>query len=194
MITTKQMRFLEENCGIPKIELMENAGKGIFEILKKFNLKNKKILVVCFHGNNGGDGFVAARYLRDICKVDIYFIGHENKLKPEAKKNYEKLDKSIFIKSPDFNQYDIIIDAMLGIGIQGKLREPISSTVDKINKSKAFKISIDIPTGLDPDTGKIADKVVNADLIITFHDTKQGLEKLQDKVVIVDIGIKNVQD
>jgi len=193
MITTEQMRFLEDNCGIPKLKLMENAGKGVFETLKKLNLKGKKVLFVCFHGNNGGDGFVAARYLKDVCNVDVYFIGDEKKLKPEAKANYEKLEKSIFAKSPDFNEYDIIVDAILGIGIQGKLREPISPVVDKINKSTAFKVSIDIPTGTDPDTGEIADKVVNADLIITFHDLKKGLEKLKNKTIIVDIGIKCIK-
>ena len=78
---------------------------------------------------------------------------------------------------------------MLGIGASGELKEPIRSTVDLINDSKAFKIAVDIPTGLNPDTGEIIDRSINADLIITFHDIKPGLGKLKDKAVVVDIGI-----
>jgi adenylate kinase family enzyme len=81
----------------------------------------------------------------------------------------------------DFDAYDIIIDAILGIGIQGMLRNEISAIIDDINNSKAYKVSVDIPTGLDPDTGIVVDKCVNADLIVTFHDMKKGLEKLKDK-------------
>ena len=92
MITTSEMRKLEDNCGIPKVKLMEYAGKGIYEILrKKFVLKNKKILVVAYHGNNGGDGFVAARYLCENASVDVLFLGDEGRLKEEALVNYKKI-------------------------------------------------------------------------------------------------------
>ena len=89
----------------------------------------------------------------------------------------------------DFNDYDLIIDAILGIGIKGRLNREISAIIDDINNSKAFKVSIDMPTGLDPDTGEIIDKCVNADLIVTMHDMKNGLERFEDKVVIADIGL-----
>ena len=87
MITSAEMKELENNCGIPKLQLMETAGKGIAEeIKKKFpDLKNKKILFVCYHGNNGGDGFVAARYLCDDAEVDVLFVGDEKKLTEEER-------------------------------------------------------------------------------------------------------------
>lgn len=196
MITTQEMRKLEDNCGIPKIKLMEYAGKGVYEILKKkFVLKNKKILVVAYHGNNGGDGFVAARYLCENAGVDVLFLGDESKLKKEALLNYKKIVNNpkiqlLDIEDVDFDGYDTIIDAILGIGIEGELRDGIANTIDNLNKSGAFKVAVDVPTGLNPDTGEIIDKAVDADLIITFHDMKKGLEKYKNKVVIVDIGIK----
>ena len=197
MITSNEMKKLEDNCGIPKIKLMEYAGKGIYKTLKnKFVLKNKTILAVAYHGNNGGDGFVAARHLCENASVDILFLGDENKLKQEALLNYKKIinnSKIQFLNVEDvnFDDYDIIIDAILGIGIEGRLRENISNTIDNINNSKAFKVAVDLPTGLNPDTGEVIDKVVDADLVVTFHDMKKGLEKYKNKAVIVDIGIKD---
>jgi NAD(P)H-hydrate epimerase len=195
MISSQEMRALESQSDIPRAILMENAGKGIYNSIKKrFDLKDKKILVVCYHGNNGGDGLVAARYLCNEAEVDILFIGDESRLKKEALSNFKKAEHNEKVQfltdeEVDFDEYDIIIDAILGIGIKGRLNRTISAVIEDINKSRAFKVAVDIPTGLDPDTGDIIDKFVNADLIVTFHDLKNGLEKLQDKVVVADIGL-----
>jgi len=189
------MKLLESESGIPRINLMENAGRSVYNVIRqRFDLKDKKILVVCYHGNNGGDGFVAARYLCDEAETDILFIGDENKLKKEALANFRKLEHNEKVQfllddEVDFGEYEIIVDAILGIGIKGRLNREISAVIDDINNSGAFKVSIDIPTGLDPDTGDIVDRSVNADLIVTFHDLKKGLEKMEDKVVVADIGL-----
>ena len=108
--------------------------------------------------------------------------------------NFKKLEHNEKIQfltddEVNFDEYDLIIDAILGIGIQGNINKEISAIIDDINNSKAYKVAVDIPTGLEPDTGIVIDKCVNADLIVTFHDMKKGLEKLQDKVVVVDIGL-----
>ncbi|MFC1800736.1 NAD(P)H-hydrate epimerase, partial [Nanoarchaeota archaeon] len=121
MISIKDMIALEdasELAGISKLQLMENAGKGIFNFLnKKFNLKDKKVLIFCGQGNNAGDGFVAARYLSKVCDVSILFLGKEARLRKEGKANFEKIKNKIkLIKNPE-NNYNIIIDAMLGTGI-----------------------------------------------------------------------------
>ena len=195
MISSQEMRILEARSGIPRISLMENAGKSVYLTLKqRFDMKDKKILVVCYHGNNGGDGFVAARYLCDEAETDILFIGDENKLKKEALGNFRKMEHNGKVQflvddEVDFDEYDIIVDAILGIGIQGRLNREISAIIDDINNSKAYKVSVDIPTGLDPDTGIVIDKCVNSDLIVTFHDLKKGLEKFQEKTVVADIGL-----
>ena len=197
MISTKEMKELEDSCGISKVTLMGNAGMGIYKIIKErfTELNGKRILIISHHGNNGGDGFVAARLLSEEAETDLLFIGDEARFKEEARINFKMIENNdriqILIDSDqiDFDDYDIIIDAILGTGTQGELKEPIRSIIDLINDSKAYKIAVDIPTGLNPDTGEIIDKAVNADLVITFHDIKNGLEKLKDKTVIVDIGI-----
>ena len=195
MISSEDMRALEASSGISRAALMENAGREVYQVIKqKFDLKDKKILVVGYHGNNGGDGFVAARYLCEDAEVDLLFIGDESKLKKEALSNFKKVEHNeriqfLLDEEVDFDDYDIIIDAILGIGVKGPLIKEISAVVDDINNSKAYKISVDIPTGLGPDTGILADKCINADLIVTFHDIKIGLEKMQDKTVVVDIGL-----
>jgi NAD(P)H-hydrate epimerase len=195
MISSQEMRDLEIQSQVSRLVLMENAGRGVYRVLKqKFDLKNKKVLVVCYHGNNGGDGFVAARHLADEAETDILFIGDENKLKKEAMANFKKAERNDSIQfltdeEVDFDSYDIIVDAVLGTGIKGRLNSEISAVIDDVNSSKAYKVSVDIPTGLDPDSGEVTDKCVNADLIVTFHDLKNGLEKLKDKTVVVDIGL-----
>src|SRR3989338_9058748 len=157
------MRILEAEREIRRSALMENAGKAVYQILKqRMDLKEKKILVICYHGNNGGDGFVAARHLADETETDILFIGNENKLKKEAKVNFKKAERNDSIQfltdeEVDFNGYDVIVDAILGIGINGRLNREISVVIDNINSSKAHKVSVDIPTGLDPDSGEIID-------------------------------------
>jgi NAD(P)H-hydrate epimerase len=195
MISTQEMRLIEEESGIPRAVLMENAGRSVYEALKqRLDLKDKKILVVCYHGNNGGDGFVAARHLCDEAETDILFIGNEEMLRKEASLNYKKLEHNeriqfLLVEDVDFNAYDVIIDAILGVGIKGRLKREISAVIEDINNSKAYKISVDIPTGLDPDTGQVIEKCINADLIVTFHDLKKGLENLQSKTIVADIGL-----
>jgi NAD(P)H-hydrate epimerase len=148
---------------------------------------------VCYHGNNGGDGFAAARIM--VMKgypAEVLFIGEEGKLKDEARINFDRLTQlekkekiKIFVK--DFIDADIIVDAMLGISAHGPLKEPLYSAVKKINLSHSFKVSVDIPTGLDPDTGERQNNCVEADLIVTMHDLKPGLERFKDRTEIVEI-------
>jgi NAD(P)H-hydrate epimerase len=91
-ISVQEMRELEKKSGISSAVLMQRAGEGIFNILdKKFDLKNKNILIVCYHGKNGGDGFVAAHYLSQLCEVDVLFIGDESKMSEETLINYKKI-------------------------------------------------------------------------------------------------------
>ncbi len=206
MIKISDMRKLEDEAekrGISKLELMERAGKGIAEILgKKYSLKDNEILFVCYHGNNGGDGFTAARIIKEKhkdCEVRVFFIGEESRLKNEAKVNYDILNSTevevTLLEEADDYMLErlfaapIIVDCILGIGFEGNLKEPISSIVDRINSSDGDKVSIDVPTGMDPDMGDVQDKFVNPDLVITMHDLKPGLDKIKDKVEIVDIGL-----
>ncbi|MBS3135683.1 NAD(P)H-hydrate epimerase [Candidatus Woesearchaeota archaeon] len=196
MITRHDMRSLEESAGIPKLTLMENAGREAARIIsEKAGAKGKRVLFICHHGNNGGDGFVAARHLSGISEVDVLFIGQESKLSPESMHNFELVEKDakvqfISLDFVDFSDYGIIVDAILGTGARGEIGHPISTVIDNINSSSAFKVSLDIPTGIDPETGQSGFYAVEPDLIITFHDIKTGLEKYSGKTVIADIGIR----
>lgn len=192
MITTAEMKKLEdlsEKYGVSKLKLMENAGYGLYKEIKKY--KNKKILIVCGSGNNGGDGLVLARYLY-IAGFDVKVLMLGTKFKKESGFNFQllkQINENIFTEDKNLiDSYDVIVDAMLGTGVKGEIKEPYSSVIDMINNSKKTIIAVDIPTGLHPDTGE-ADKIVKADIIFTFHDNKPGLEKFKDKVKIIDIGI-----
>ncbi len=191
MITPTEMLKLEKEAGVPVKRLMDNVGKKVYEQLKnKFELTNKRVVIICGHGNNGGDGFATANYLRKEVDTKIIFIGKEEKLGKEANFYYQQTKDLIKNDLSLIDESDIIIDAMLGTGVKGELREPLRSVIGKFNKSRAFKVSIDIPTGLNPNTGEILDKVVNPELIVALHDTKPGLDKFDGKVIVVDIGLK----
>lgn len=204
MITTEGMARLErlsEKYGVSTLRLMENAGSGLARVIvERYELGRyrQRVLVVCYHGNNGGDGFVAARHLQKIPKLTVHvaFLGETEKLKAEAKTNFERLDPDLLVsfERADLESYDIIVDALLGTGAKGPLKEPLASAVRRINASSAHIVAVDVPTGLNPDTGEAAEPTIHAELIITFHDIKQGLVKanLQDKCIIVDIEVPKV--
>lgn len=193
MITSAQMRLLEnlsEQFGVSKQQLMENAGRGLYDFIKeKYGLKTK-VLVICGQGNNGGDGFVLARLLPDVA---VLFVGDSKRFKRESMFAFRQLIKkkpNIIVQDLNIIQKaDLIVDAMLGTGIEGRLREPYSTVVDQVNVSGKPVISVDIPTGVDPDTGRVEDKAIEPTHICTFHDIKQGLESFSDKTIIIDIGI-----
>ena len=179
---------------------MENAGKGVAEVIKdKYSGEKRHVVIFAGHGNNGGDGLVAGRYLAEEFPVLVLFFGWRDKLSEESELNYEKIEKAISIIEIE-NKDDlenikfqsvglILVDAMLGTGVKGEIREPISSGIELFNSLEGEKFAIDIPTGINPDTGE-GDEHCKVDEIICLHDIKQGLEKVKDKVVVVDIGIE----
>jgi hydroxyethylthiazole kinase-like uncharacterized protein yjeF len=196
MISTQEMKSLEDNCTTPKAVLMENAGKAVYEILKeKIDLKDKRILIVAYHGNNGGDGLVAARYLCDYAEVDVLFVGDETKLKEESLTNFKKIESNeklqiLELEAVDFSDYDVIIDAIFGTGISGEIKDPLATLIKNLGEAKAYKVSIDVPSGVNPDTGEKSNVYFEPDLIITMHDIKKGLESYKDKTIVADIGIR----
>lgn len=174
---------------------MGRAGTTVVtELKQKLAITKKQILVVCYHGNNGGDGFVVANLLSKEAEVDVLFLGDEEKLRDPARHYYKEVVDNPIIQfvdaeTADFSSYAVIIDAIFGIGFTGKLPEEIYDVVHAINASSAYKVSVDVPTGLNADTGEGTEQSVQADLIVTFHDTKPGLEQFKEKVVVADIGL-----
>ncbi len=196
VISSKDMQILDTNCeyfGLSRMLLMENAGRGVAEeITKRFS--KGKVQIFAGSGNNGGDGFVAARHLKGF-EVEIFLLG---KPKTElAIKNLEicrKAGMPVKESLPDEVDADIIVDAMLGTGVRGRLRDPYATAVRMINESKAFKVAVDVPTGLNPDSGEY-EEAVKADLTVTFHKAKPGLLRARDvcgEVVVKDIGIPEI--
>ena len=205
-ITVKQMMQIEENghrMGFLRKFMMENAGAAAARYLAEnfSDLSSKKILVSAGLGNNGGDAFVVARHLAGFgCDVKVILLGSPDKIKTdEAQANWkilEKMNSIDLIIASDVNELDIkadiIVDGILGTGISGKIREPYASAIDLINKSKAFKLALDVPSGLDPDTGNASDKCVKADVTITFHKMKVGMPRRKDMcgtILVEKIGI-----
>jgi NAD(P)H-hydrate epimerase len=207
IITTPEMRALETNAeyyGISLLQLMETAGKNIAdEIATRFQPKKTRVEIFCGSGGNGGDGFVAARYLTCLgFKVEIILAGKASSIKSKsAQKNWialQPLRNIIPIKEitdssiiPDVKA-DVIVDALLGIGLKGKLRPPILQLVEKINSIDAFRVAVDVPTGIDSDSGEVLGKAVKANLTITFHKTKEGLIKAKEytgEILIKNIGL-----
>jgi len=210
-MTPKDMMVIDANTeelGIPKASLMENSGHCLAEIISGIS-KPCKISIYAGTGGNGGDGFVAARYLLNKgFEVNVYLLAHPSQIKSgESRRNWEVLQKinvglnnlkiCVLEDSSDLQitDSDVIVDALLGTGVEGKLREPISSAVDVINNSLAIKVAADVPSGLDPLTGKVFDKAVKADITVTFHRIKLGLKDAKKGYVgnihVCDIGIPN---
>ncbi len=205
-ITVKQMMQIEENghqMGFFRKLMMENAGASVARhIVEHYSdLASKKITVFAGLGNNGGDAFVVARHLAAYgCTPTVILLGHPDKIKTEeSRSNWKILEKmnsvNLMLASATdeiVHDADVIVDGILGTGIHGKIREPYSSAIDVINQSRAFKFAVDVPSGLDPDTGVVNDKCVKADVTITFHKMKIGMTKGQDmcgKITVEKIGI-----
>ena len=205
-ITVKQMMQIEENghqMGFFRKLMMENAGASTARYLveKYENLQEKKIMVFAGLGNNGGDSFVVARHLAGFgCKLDVVLLGNPDKIKTEeSASNWKILEKmnsvNLMVASDPTSillNVDIIIDGILGTGVSGKIREPYATAIDMINKSQAFKLSVDVPSGLDPDSGAVIDKCVKANVTITYHKMKIGMPKRTDmcgKIIVEKIGI-----
>lgn len=197
-ITVKQMYQIEENgsqLGFPRQLMMENAGASMVKrLVEKFpDVSSKKVLIFAGLGNNGGDALVVARHLAGHgSKVTVILLGNPDDIKTiECRSNWQVLEKMNSVQlgfgpedAANFD-VDIIVDGILGTGISGDIREPYASAIDLINKTKAFKIAVDVPSGVDPDTGNTANKYVTADMTVTFHKMKRGMPKRKDLCGII---------
>ena len=162
------------------IKLMKRAGVAAFEELIQAFGQPRLISVFCGAGNNAGDGYIlAARAAEKLIPVQVIELGDSKKFSTETSQarqfaeqnnvNFTKLDKSLDIKQ------GVIVDCLLGIGYHGALRPPYDQAIDLINHAGLPVLSMDIPSGLNANTGSVEDNAVKADLTITFIGAKQGL-------------------
>ncbi|MHB8580974.1 MAG: NAD(P)H-hydrate dehydratase [Ignavibacteriaceae bacterium] len=196
LYTTSQIReadnFAINQLGIPSIVLMENAALQIFNIslekFQEFDLKISSFGFVCGKGNNGGDGFAVARHFADYgFSVNIIYLSNDDEMSNDCLINFNILkhlaetNLQIILKKYNsasdlkiLSSCSVIFDAMLGSGTSGELHEPFNEIIYYLNNLNCFKVAIDIPTGLNADTG-FGKNIFNSDLTITLGEFKRGL-------------------
>lgn len=212
LVTAEQMRQIDraatEELGIPEMVLMENAGRAIVDFLREQfpDLAEKSVTIVAGSGNNGGDGLVAARYLHGMGVAVKVFLLAERELSPSAKQNYEILAKlpvklyqldsenSMHLLKVTVNYSDILIDALLGTGISRDVSGRAEQIIDIANRRSCLKVAVDVPSGLNSDTGEVWGRCLKADYTVTLAQPKRGqmLNKgirYCGQVVVKDIGI-----
>lgn len=213
-LTVSQIQRIEKHAistiGIPSVVLMENAGRAVAEsLLRELEVKERtNIAVICGTGNNGGDGFVAARYLWAAgVNVTVFVLGNIKVLKQGPKVFYAILKALrvpvVLIKKWDrstadfINGHDIFVDALLGIGINRPVSGELEQMIDLINDSRQKIWSVDIPSGLDGTTGKVYGSCVKAATTVSFTALKKGFfinegPSLTGRIQTADIGIPEV--
>jgi len=213
MITTDRMAAVDANAaalGVPRKQLMESSGNAVAREVRALADPGASVELLCGRGNNGGDAFVAARFL-SAYDATVSLLGRPESIRTEiARENWDALENSeipaeTVTDAVDLalDDPDVIVDAMLGSGVTGALREPERTAARLTNESDAAVVAVDVPSGVDADTGKpaageagvageagAADPVaVDADRVVTFHDEKPGLAALDADVTVADIGI-----
>lgn len=204
IISSAEARRLDkiavEKFSIPSIVLMENAGKNTAEIIiKKFHPRQS--VIFCGGGNNGGDGFVIARHLfNNDVKVKVFTAQKISKYTGDALINLNIIRKikipviTLTARKFKIPKTDLIVDALLGTGTNGKLREPYKKIIKKINSVKTPVVSVDIPSGIDADTGKKLADAIKSNLTVTMVAVKKGLlindgRKYAGQIAVTDIGL-----
>lgn len=203
--------------GVPGSRLMEHAGTAVAAAVKALAVDQERwgkgpILVLAGPGNNGGDGFVAARRLAlQGAQVIVALIASDPRPStPDAARNWDELERharvtrihapvarDVAILGQGIERAAVVVDALLGTGVRGALREPIRSGVEialKARRAGIPVVAVDTPTAVDLTSGEPSDPVVRADLTVTFHRPKTGLETrigraLAGRVLVAPIGI-----
>ncbi len=183
LYSVKQIRELEGRAlsTVTEESLMERAARAAFNTMREFYPYAMNIVVFSGAGNNGGDGFVLARLAQQSgMSVQVYTLGDLSKLGPSASQAFEALGSfgvpvAAFNEEVSLDDADVVIDAMLGIGLSGHIRGEYLEAIDLINDSDVPVVAVDVPTGIDADTGRVLGQAVVASLTVTFIGVKQGL-------------------
>ena len=193
LVTPEQMQQLDrrtiEEANIPGTTLMERAGAGVVtHLLQRYGpLKGKKVVVFCGKGNNGGDGLVIARLVQSKgAHPRVILMAPYKELSKDAKTMYRRLRKNLtpshilvqprqeILESLTHDAH-ILIDGLLGTGLSSCIRDPYATAIKTMNASHTYTVAVDIPSGLDGETGKILGTAIQADLTVTFGYPKIGL-------------------
>jgi len=199
MMRVVDQAVLDENAaalGVPRRQLMESSGNAVARVVREVADPGSSIAVVAGRGNNGGDAFVAARFLDDY-EVTVHLLGRAETITTDiARENWDALQRAEYdarevrdSTNLGLDGPEVVVDAMLGTGVTGALREPEATAAARINDSNATAVAVDVPSGVDADTGEAAGVAVEADHVVTFHENKVGLADADAEVTVADIGI-----
>jgi len=181
-------RWAIEQRGIPPLELMERAGGGVARVVEEL-APDGAVVVVCGKGNNGGDGLVVARLLRDAGReVTVVFVAPPEDLSPDARANFDRLAGAAHLRllpgegadresevAGALERAAVIVDGLLGTGFEGEPRGLFQEAIDVVNASRAPTVSVDVPSGVNASTGVVLGRAVQAAVTVTFHAGKPGL-------------------
>jgi hydroxyethylthiazole kinase-like uncharacterized protein yjeF len=191
-------RWAIDERGVPSLELMERAGAGVTRALARL-VPDGPVAVMCGKGNNGGDGLVVARLLRDAGRpVTVICTGPLQELRGDAEANLRRLPGPAPVAlghaREELREAAAIVDALLGTGFAGEPHGPVLEAIEAIASCSAPVVSVDVPSGVDASTGVVAGAAVSATVTVTFHAAKPGLwirpGKAQAGIVeVLDIGI-----
>lgn len=198
MIDSTEMGVVDRNAvalGVPETNLMESAGNAVARTVRELVGGAGDVAIVAGRGNNGGDALVAARFLADLDPI-VHLLGHPDRIRSEVtREKYNGLERAeiepvVARDSTDLElgDPDVIVDAILGTGVSGAPREPERTAIEAINERAATVVSVDVPSGMDVDTGETPGAAIEADRVVTFHDLKPGLADRED-VTVASIGI-----
>ncbi len=200
LANAEEMRKADEDTihriGIPSAVLMERAALSLVEEIQAAGMDLSRVLIICGSGNNGGDGFAAARLLSNKTDVTLAFVGNFSSMTEECSRQ-RKICENLGLQISDRfmeGSYTLIIDAILGTGLSREVKENIAEVINWINTQSSAVASVDIPSGICADDGKILGTAVRADLTVTFQRKKIGQilypgASFCGKLVCRDIGI-----
>lgn len=181
IVSAKEMKEYDRNTiqyfGVPSLVLMERAAMAVAEEIEERFAPGKRVLIVAGCGNNGGDGIAVGRILREHgFEVDFCMIGNREKCSKETEIQCGIIEKYGCPPQDKIGdkEYDIMVDALFGIGLSRNLEGRFAGAVKAINESKAFVCSVDIPSGIHTDSGEVMGEAVRADLTVTFAFKKPG--------------------
>lgn len=201
LLTTDQMREVDrlmiEVYQISLVQMMENAGRnlaGLAGHLLGGSAGGKRVLVLCGKGNNGGGGMAAARHLHNRgARVSVRLAGAAAGLKPVPAQQWKALEKlQLVAMSPAWEPADLIIDAMIGYGLQGSPRPPISDWIHRANASGTVILALDAPSGLDTTRGSVSEICIQADATLTLAMPKLGLVADSARCCVGDLYLGDI--
>ena len=215
VMTRDQVRAVDawaiNTLGIPGVVLMENAGRGCAELIREklIDVSDPRVCIFCGTGNNGGDGYVIARHLINSgFDVTVVVCGDRGKIKGDAKINLdilERMGQTVVLLSPADSDAavrvadlaasaDMLVDSLFGTGLNGPLRDDWKQLVEALNACECPTLAVDIPSGLDCDTGQPLGAAIEASWTVTFVAVKKGFTSAQaarytGEIFVASIGV-----